>query len=290
MTGFGTHTLTSHGFTVTVEARSWNNKGLTTSISLPELLAGGEEEVSSAVKERFLRGSIRVTAALQTPSDSARSILVDMDVLRTYLEAARGLFGEAGVEDGISVGDLLALPGVSATAVAPGPDQGALSVAFSSCLGISLDSLRRSRLEEGEAMSAVFIEAFSTLRMLVEPVLYDMKKNVARRFERLRLRVAELLGDTELDQARMLQELALMADRVDVSEEVQRLLCHLDHAGRTIAGDSPDAGRTLGFILQEMHREVNTIGAKSDDPDLSEKVVRMKNILASIKEQAANVQ
>jgi uncharacterized protein (TIGR00255 family) len=290
MTGFGTHTLTAQGFTVTVEARSWNNKGLSTSISLPDLLAGGEEEVSSAVRERFARGSIRVSATLRMEADSARSIAVDMGVLRTYLEAARELAGEAGVEDKISVGDLLALPGVSVASVAEGPDQGALTAAFSTCLGMSLDNLRRSRLEEGEALSALFIDAFSTIRTLVEPVLDDLRKNVARRFERLRLRVSELLGDTALDQTRMLQELALLADRVDVSEEVHRLLCHLDHAGRTIEGDSPDAGRTLGFILQEMHREVNTLGAKSDDPELSEKVVRMKNILASIKEQAANVQ
>jgi uncharacterized protein (TIGR00255 family) len=290
MTGFGTHTMTSQGFTITVEARSWNHKALSTSLSLPDLLAGREEEVATAVKERFIRGSFRVSAVLQVPQDSAGSFSVDMVVLRTYLKAALGLLGEPGVEDRISVGELLALPGVAIAATAPGPDRESLASLFSSCLAISLDHLRRSRLEEGEALSAVFIDAFTTLRTLVEPVLDDLRKNVTRRFDRLRARVSELLGDTALDQTRMLQELAFLADRVDVSEEVQRLLCHLDHAGRTLTGDTPDAGRTLGFILQEMHREVNTIGAKSDDPELSEKVVRMKNILASLKEQAANVQ
>jgi uncharacterized protein (TIGR00255 family) len=290
MTGFGTHTMTSQGFTITVEARSWNHKALSTSLSLPDLLAGTEEEVVTAVKERFLRGSVRVSVSVQAPQDSTGSFSVDMGVLRTYLKAALSLVGEPGVENRVSAGELLALPGVAVAATVPGPDREALASIFSSCLGISLDNLRSSRLEEGEALSAVFIDAFSTLRTLVEPVLDDLRMNVTRRFDRLRTRVTELLGDAVLDQTRMLQELAFLADRVDVSEEVQRLLCHLDHAGRTLSGDAPDAGRTLGFILQEMHREVNTIGAKSDDPDLSEKVVRMKNILASLKEQAANVQ
>lgn len=290
MTGFGSHTVVARDFSVTVEARSWNHKALALSFSLPDLLAGREEQVAAAVKERFARGSIRVSAVLQVSRETSRRVTVDMDVLRTYLQAARAVLGEPGVREGISAGELLSLPGVAVSETGSGPDAEALSVAFTDALETALEALRTSRREEGAVLSAVFTEAFSTLRTLAGPIPEGLRRNVARRFDRLCARVSELMGEATPDPGRMYQELALLADRMDVSEEVQRLICHLDHAGRTLDGDAPDAGRTLGFILQEMHREVNTLGAKSDDPGLSEQVVLMKNILASLKEQVANVQ
>jgi len=290
MTGFGSHSVAARDFSVCVEARSWNHKALAVSFSLPEPLAGREEEIGAAVRERFLRGSIRVSATVRSDAEASRRVAVDLGAARTYLEAARELLGEPGLGDGISVGELLALPGVASAGGTPGPDPDALSAAFSECLGTSLDNLRRSRLQEGAALAPVFSDAFAALSALAAPVPGEVGRSVTRRYERLCARVSELLGDATADPGRMYVEMALLADRLDVSEEVHRLLCHVDHAERTIAGDAPDTGRTLGFILQEMQREVNTLGAKSDDPALSEKVVLMKNTLASLKEQAANVQ
>lgn len=290
MTGFGTHTVRTPGFTLTVDSRSVNGKSLSTSVSLPDTIAGREEEIDTAVRQRFSRGRVRVSVTLQIPSSRARGVTVDRDVLSMYLDSAVSMFGKPGVEDRISIGELLALPGVSSVTGSPDLEPEELSRALTECIQTSLDGLRRSRLEEGETVAAVLQEGFSNLRELVEPVLSAQRGNVNRRFARLKERVSQLLGDAELDQDRMLQELALLADRVDISEEVNRLLCHLDHAEATMTGNDPDPGRTIGFILQEMHREVNTMGSKSDDPELSMSVVAMKNILASLKEQVANVQ
>jgi len=290
MTGFGTHTVRTPGFTLTVDSRSVNGKLLSTSISLPDAITGKEEEIEAAVRQRISRGRVRVSVTIQMSSSTARGVTVDRDVVSMYLDTAVSMFGKPGVEDRISVGELLGLPGVTTIAGAPELDPEELSPAFTECLQNSLDGLLRSRQEEGAAVAGVFRDGFSALRELAGPILSAQRGNVNKRFARLKERVSQLLGDVELDQDRMLQELALLADRVDISEEVNRLLSHLDHAEATMTGDDPDPGRIIGFILQEMHREVNTMGSKSDDPDLSMSVVAMKNILASLKEQVANVQ
>jgi uncharacterized protein (TIGR00255 family) len=125
---------------------------------------------------------------------------------------------------------------------------------------------------------------------LSAPVIARQKASAGERFQRLKARIAELVSDVELDKDRMLQELAMMAERSDVTEEVQRLQSHADHALETLSTEGKPVGRRLDFILQEMHRELNTMGAKVDDSDMAVDIVEMKSILAALKEQVANVE
>ncbi|MGB4083517.1 MAG: DUF1732 domain-containing protein, partial [Candidatus Fermentibacter daniensis] len=114
---------------------------------------------------------------------------------------------------------------------------------------------------------------------------------VPEAFERMRERVGKLLGDSSrVDEQRLLQELAVMADRLDVCEELERLGCHVSSALDLASSDEPDAGRKLGFLLQELQREINTLGAKLETPAGTMIVVEMKNELSSLREQAANVE
>lgn len=290
MTGFGSCTVRAETFSITTEARSVNHKILSTSISLPEQLSGSEDMVQGYIRKLFTRGRIKVSARVDRTDRGAGQVMIDNDVLSVYVQAALRLFKEPGVGDSLTAGELLALPGVAVMSGAPDIDVEQLEEKFQECIQTCLKELKRSRLKEGKALLPVFSDGLDTLRGECGPVLTEAEASVGERFTKLTDRVKTLLEGADIDQGRMMQELALLADRSDVSEEVHRLNCHIDYATETLGGDDSDMGRTLGFIIQEMHREVNTLGAKSDDPFLSRRVVRMKNLLASMKEQVANVQ
>ena len=290
MTGFGTCTVRTETFSVTTEARSVNHKTLSTSISLPEQLSGSEAIVQGYIRKLFTRGRIKVSVRVDRTDSGAGKVMIDNDVLMVYVQGALRLFKEPGVGDSLTAGELLALPGVAVMSGGPDIDVEQLEERFQECVQTCLKELKKSRRKEGKVLLPVFSNGLATLRGECGPVLTEAEASVGERFAKLTDRVKTLLDGADVDQGRMMQELALLADRSDVSEEVHRLNCHIDHAGETLDGDDSDMGRTLGFIIQEMHREVNTLGAKSDDPGLSRRVVKMKNLLASMKEQVANVQ
>jgi uncharacterized protein (TIGR00255 family) len=169
-------------------------------------------------------------------------------------------------------------------------DREELTEAFGASISLALAELRENRRREGAVLAPIFRSGFSNIREMTAPVLAQQKETVAEKYERLRKRVSDLMDDTRLDEDRMIQELALLADRSDVTEEVQRLKCHLDYAIEIVDSDNGPVGRKLEFLIQEIHRELNTMGAKVDDPEQSLKIIEMKNILSSLKEQAANIE
>jgi len=290
MTGFGTNTIHRETFSLTTEARSVNHKTLSPSISLPEALSSCEDKVQTYLRKLFTRGRVKVIVRVDRTDSGKGELVLNEDVLSKYIDGALRLFKEPGVDSSLTAGELLALPGVAVVSSAPDIDLEQLEEAFDESIRICLKELKKSRRREGRVLLPVFTDGFAALKEETGPILEDQEVNVGERFARLSTRIEKLIGSADIDEGRMLQELAILADRLDVSEEVHRLLCHIDHAVETLEGDDLDMGRTLGFIIQEMHREVNTLGSKCDDPDLSRRVVRMKNVLASLKEQVANVQ
>ncbi len=290
MTGFGRAETAGDGFTVTVEAKSLNNKSLSLSLKLPEVISIMEPEVRKTVGGMFDRGRIRLDAAVELSGDSGSRVSVNMEAVRFFITTAELLSKDNECVGGISAGELLSLPGVVERTDPSMLDRKELTAAFRRAISLALEELRENRLREGAALAPLFREGFSNIRELTAPVLAQQKETVAERYERLKIRISDLLDDSRLDEDRMMQELALLADRSDVTEEVQRLLCHLDYAVEIVDSDDGPIGRKLEFLIQEMHREMNTMGAKVDDPEQSFKVIQMKNILSSLKEQAANIE
>ncbi len=290
MTGFGRAETAGDGFTVTIEAKSLNNRSLSVSLKLPEVISALEPEVRKTVGGMFDRGRIRLDATVELSGDSGSRVSVNMETASLYIAAAELLSKDNECVGGISAGELLNLPGVAARTEPSMLDRKELTAAFRGAISRALAELRENRRREGGALAPLFREGFSNIRELTTPVLAQQKETVAERYERLKIRISDLLDDSRLDEDRMMQELALLADRSDVTEEVQRLLCHLDYAVEIVDSDDGPVGRKLEFLIQEMHREMNTMGAKVDDPEQSLKVIQMKNILSSLKEQAANIE
>jgi uncharacterized protein (TIGR00255 family) len=290
MTGYGSHSLEFRDAVISVQARSVNQKGLQVVFRLPPPLAGMEEESGSLVRERFERGRIEVSAAISMGGPRRGSLRLDPDAVRSYLEASAGLATEFGVEGTLDASAILGMPGVM---VQPSPDdldEEALLAAALECVTAALDALARSRREEGERIRAIFREKLSQLSESAGPLLEGQEERVQQKFARLGERVALILGDTRIDEDRLMSELAIMADRLDITEEQERLETHIAAASHLLEGDSGGCGRKLGFLFQEMLRELNTMGAKVDDADAQKVIVSMKDLLGGMREQVANVE
>ncbi|NOQ22569.1 MAG: YicC family protein [Candidatus Aegiribacteria sp.] len=290
MTGFGRAETAGNGFTVTVEAKSLNHKGLSLSLRLPEVISCMEPEARKVIGGMFDRGRIRLDAIVEPGGSGGSSVSISMEAAREYIAAAELLSRDHDCISRMSAGELLTLPGVVEAADSAMLDREELTEAFRASMAEGLAELKQNRRREGAALAPLFRQGFSNIRELAAPVLARQKETVQERYERLRERISDLLDDTRLDDDRLMQELALLADRSDVTEEVQRLACHLDYAVEIVDSDNGPVGRKLEFLIQEMHRELNTMGAKVDDPEQSLKVIEMKNILSSLKEQAANIE
>ena len=290
MTGFGSATVRRNGFSVTIEAKSVNHKALSPTIRLPDVLWSQESAAWKAAGKMFERGRIKINVRIDIEGEDAALPSINLDAVRKYIKAAKALSADFNCKDEVSAGSLFGLPGVASMTDPSELESGELSGAFTECMEKALKSLKESRLREGNALTPVFIDGFRAIRSLADPILQEQKKNVQERFLILKERITILLDDVRLDENRLMQELAVLADRSDVSEEVQRLQCHLDQAGEILDSDISSPGRRLGFLIQEMHREINTMGSKVDNADLSLSIIEMKNILSSLKEQVLNIE
>lgn len=290
MTGFGRAGGSGAAFTISVEVRSENHRNLSMSLRLPDTLSEMDPLVRKSIRSMFSRGRIRVDCSLEAVGEDGSGLCLNTDAGRAYLAAAEKLRKELGARGEIAVADFLRLPGVMESADISRVDRQELLETFETALHQALRKLDQTRAEEGRGLEEVFREGLDSIRQLAAPVMEAQKSSAGRRFRMLKERVTELASDITLDRERMLQELALIAQRSDATEELQRLLSHAGHAMETLELKEQPVGRKLEFILQEMHRELNTMGAKVDDAELSVDIVQMKSILASLKEQAANVE
>jgi uncharacterized protein (TIGR00255 family) len=292
MTGFGRVESSFNGFNVVIEARSVNYRSLSVTLKLPEVVIDKEPEVRKLIDSMFQRGRIRLDAFIKSDSEIASGVNICLETAKQYIAAAETLSSEneGVVVNSLSAGELLNLPGVVTRSEALHSRELELGEAFTSSVAAVLSELAESRSREGTVLQALFRNGFTNIRELSVPLLALQAESVQERFARLKKRVSDLIDDIRIDEDRMMQELALLADRCDITEEADRLSCHLDHALELVDSGNTAIGRKLEFIIQEMHRELNTMGSKVDDPQQSLKVIEMKNILSSLKEQAANIE
>jgi len=287
MTGFGAGRGASGGEEIDLEIRSVNHKFCEVKARVPRELMPLEMEVVRGVKERLARGGIEVSAR-RGAGRASLSPKVDPALAEEYLRAFRAVQARLGLPGEVKLEDVLRADGV-VTLEERTLDLEAARAAVAAALSAALDSLTRMREREGEALARdiggrlVTVEAFAARVEQLAPRSVDYYR------DRLTERVAELTRGFNLDPARLAQEVALFADRIDVAEEVTRLRSHLAQMRGLMAGDEP-AGRKMEFLVQEMHREVNTIGSKSQNAEIAATVVVVKAEIERMREQVANVE
>jgi uncharacterized protein (TIGR00255 family) len=288
MTGFGAGRGESGGETVSVELRAVNAKFCEVKPRLPRELAALEVDTVKAIKGRVHRGVVDAYVRRESGGARGSTPRADLALAAAYAKTLRELKDSLGLSGDATVQDLAAMEGVITLGEA-GADLEAAAAALQHALSAALDALDGMRRREGEALARDLSARLDAIEKGAEELsrLAPLQVNAVR--DRLSSRIAELTRGVPLDPNRLAQEVALFADRTDVSEELTRLASHLAQARGLIRSEAP-AGRKLEFLVQELNREINTIGSKSQHAGIAATVVDLKAELERIREQVQNVE
>jgi uncharacterized protein (TIGR00255 family) len=290
MTGFGRAEVSGDSIAVTVEARSVNHRHLDVALRLPRTLASLELDARRLIQGRLERG--RVDVAVQvTPLAGAGTHRVQVDgaLAREYVARAQALAIELGLTGGPSLDWVLERTGVMRLEDAEPVEPSAPWPLLAQALGQALDELIARRTAEGERLVEALRSLHVDLTGAIEIMAARAPMASARREQRLRERLRALLAETTIDESRIVTEAAVWADKTDVSEELARLRAHLAEFTLALDKGGP-VGRALDFLIQELNREVNTVGSKADDLELSQAALTAKGVLEKIREQVQNLE
>jgi uncharacterized protein (TIGR00255 family) len=288
MTGYGKGEGAAGNAGITVEIRSVNHRYGEVTIKLPRGLVSLENEIRKTVSERIRRGKVEVCVQLEERSGEEQSVGLNLPLAAGYHSALTRLRDELGIGGEIP----LSLVAGQRDVLVAGErrlDEDELAPGIVATVKRALENHDVMRRREG----ALLMEDLLSRRVVVGSLIDNVRERapavVTEQLARLKERTAVLLEGTPVDEARLLQEMVLLADRSDVTEEIVRFSSHLQQFDETLSSDDA-VGRKLDFLLQEMNREINTIGSKANDAALSSNVVAAKVELEKIREQVQNVE
>jgi len=287
MTGFGGARRAAADFELQVELRSVNNRFFDFQARLPRELSFLEGEILERCKARGLRGRVTVQLGFERAPAAARPQL-DPEVLTAYLEVAERLRREHGFETLGSAADFLALPELFG-ARGSEPDRELLSRLAGEALDEALDALAAMKAREGAALAEELRGRIAVVQAALGRIELALPEARAAIKAGLSARIAELLGEVALDPQRLAQELAILIDRSDITEETVRLASHLAQFDAALT-DGGEVAKKLGFLLQEILREANTIGSKAQALGIIQEVLLIKEETEKIREQIQNIE
>ena len=290
MSGYGRGAAEGEGLRISFEVRSVNHRFCRIGLQLPAELSFFEVAAQKSIAQRVERGKVDVSAAIRGPRGAAE-VQVNHELAAAYRSSLAKLAEQLGVPAELDLATLTGLPGVISTQTTPQLDpERDLDVA-QRALEDALDALDTMRTAEGAHLAADMSNRFELVAEMVKQISEVAADLPSRYRDVLAARIEALVDDSngELDPNRLAQEVAYYADRSDITEEVVRLRSHLDKAGNMIAAGG-SVGRSLEFLLQEMHREINTIGAKAKVVEIGDTVVELKSELERVREQVQNIE
>ncbi|MBR0463294.1 MAG: YicC family protein [Clostridia bacterium] len=288
MTGYGRSTIERDGRTLTVELKSVNHRFLDIAFRMPRSFSFLEDAMRRQIGAALSRGHVDVFVTYRNMREDARVVTVNEALVGAYIAAGDAVMKNHPLTDDRTLSSLLSMPDVLTLTEAE-EDQQALGELTQDALGQALDALRAMRLREGEALKRDLAQRVDLLEDITRQIEARYPDTVAEYRDRLRARVEELLGDAMMDPQRLLQEVAIMADRSAIAEETVRLHSHFAQV-RSFLDDNNPIGRKLDFIVQELNREVNTISSKSQDVPITNLVVSAKAEIEKVREQVQNVE
>jgi uncharacterized protein (TIGR00255 family) len=288
MTGFGKKMAVWQEMSLSVELRSVNHRFLDVAVRVPRSMADLEDGIKKAVQQRCRRGRVDVTVSIHGGRTAAKTVQLDRTLAKQYHQALRDLKKALRLGGAIDVGLIAGFRDLFSLSDEP-VNQTELHSRIMHLAGEALDELERMRRHEGQALAEDFSRHVEHLRGSARQVAEKAPRLAEDSFLRLRNRIEKLTATEIPDQPRLLQELALLADRCDISEELVRLESHMIQFEHTLQSEEP-VGKTLEFLLQEVGREVNTIGSKANDATVAQSVVAMKAEVEKMREQVQNVE
>jgi uncharacterized protein (TIGR00255 family) len=289
MTGFGSATAQTTAGRFTIEIRSVNHRFSEVQVRLPRDLAALEDPVRATVQARVLRGRVEVSIMREERGLRARSIRADTEAAAAYAQALKELAGALGLSGELTLPQVAAFPDViKVEEVREEADQ--LWQQLTPAVESAADVLTLMREAEGRRLADDLLMRLGRIRDLTDTIVARAPAVVLDSAARMKTRISELLGEIPLDEQRLAAEVAVFAERSDVSEELTRLRSHAEQFALDLAASDGAVGRKLEFLLQEMGRETNTIGAKANDMEIARAVIAIKGELESLREQVLNIE
>lgn len=288
MTGYGRAEQTVQGRTITVELRSVNNRYLDCSVRIPRLYLFVEDMIKARVQRVISRGKVDVFITVDSAGQDSVNVSVNGPIADRYVAALTELAQRYRLPEDISVSLLSRFPEVLLVEKEE-EDAEQVSAEIGAVLDLALADFDQMRSQEGERLSSDLLFRAGTIEALLAQVEQRSPQTVEDYRVRLETKMKEVLANTQLDPSRILTEAALFADKVAVDEETVRLHSHLDQM-RDMLAKGGATGRKLDFLIQEFNREVNTIGSKCSDLEITRHVVDMKAEIEKIREQVQNIE
>jgi uncharacterized protein (TIGR00255 family) len=290
MTGFGAGAAERGGVRFEVEIKGVNNRFLDQRVKLPAEHAGLEGEIKQRVQGRVARGRVDTVVVMTTEREESVRLEVSQALVEGYLAAARELRRRHKLRGALGIERLLGLPGVVQLVPESGVDPDAVGPTLLEAFGRALDAFDAMRCAEGRRLAEDLSRRLGEIHSETARIAAEAARQPELRAAGLRERVAALLGDARLDAARVAQEVAILADRADISEEIVRLTGYVEEARGLLEAPQGPAGKTLDFVMQEMNREANTIASKSESLAICQAALRVRSLVEAIREQAQNIE
>ena len=289
MTGFSRYENQNEDLTCKVEIRSVNNRFIDINTRLPKSLAPLELPLKKMVKSKCARGSFDISIAIEKNGDSEANLEVapNLPLATEYLNAFKNIQEGLGLKGEIDINTILSQRDVVKPELKKVEDSSE-EIVFQT-VDKTLTDLVKMREEEGKNLEKDILNQISSIKALGKLISTKQSITVQEFQDKLKEKIQTLTTGIEIDPARIAQESALLADRCDVTEELVRLESHLDQFNKLVASHEPQ-GRKLEFLTQEINREVNTMGSKTIDLEVSKAVIEMKSCLEKIREQLANIE
>ncbi len=289
MTGFGRAESTDQGLRCAVELSSVNRKQSDIDIRLPREWSELEADLRKLVAGAISRGRLQVQVTLDSAGDSGASLHVDHGLARQYAEALTKLDAEFFGSRGISVDTMLRAPGVFTVTEGASQTVEHVRPLIEATLAKALAAWDKARVREGTHLKQDIETRLKVVRDVLEGIQSEAPRVPQLQREAMRKRLQDAGLPLPLDDERLVKEIALFADRCDISEEISRLSGHLDEFARLLKSPEP-SGRPLDFLTQEMHREINTMGSKANHAGIAHLVVAGKTEVERIREQIQNAE
>lgn len=288
MTGYGGAKGASGSMEISVEIKSVNNRHLDITVKLPRVFTSLEEPLKAIVQSFISRGKVDVFITIDTSASDDIEIKVNQTLAKAYITALRSIADSNGIADNVRVMDIAKFPDVLQAAKRE-IDSDKLLCDISEILKAALTDFDSMRSNEGEELRCDMAGRLDEIERLTGIVEEISPRTVAEYRKRLETRLNEILQSSDIDEARILTEAAIFADRVSVNEETVRLRSHISTLRGLLSSTEP-VGRKIDFLLQEFNRESNTIGSKGNDVQLSKVTVDLKAEIEKIREQAQNIE
>jgi len=287
MTGYGRGVSRSDGGAVTAEMKAVNHRYCEVQSRCPRRFSPLEERLRSYLTETLGRGKIDLYIKVEQGEDAGADLRINKDLARRYREEIRDLAEDLDLAMDFGVSGLIALPGVLSAAEREEAPEAAWLV-LREAVDDALSQLTEMRVAEGKRLALDFCDKLELLESLRTDLLGYAGAVVDNYRQRLAARIGELMGQQPVDENRIIQEVAMIADRAGVDEELVRLDSHFRQFRALLEAEEP-VGRKLDFLCQEINREVNTVGSKANDLSMTKIVVEMKSEVEKLREQVQNV-